>query len=113
MRILTVTMECLSLIFLLPGCAGPTSPFGAINSVSKKAVKIVNEMRSPAAPSARLLFYPHHQVWHDVSDFKIVIEDLKGVPDNPDLKLIYNGIDVTRSFLAHAHRSFLDPMHRR
>jgi hypothetical protein len=101
-------------IVLLAGCAGPMSPFGAIDGWQSKS-SIENEDKAAAwnGRDTRVRFFPARQVLHGPTAFSIIIEDPEGVPEDYRLKLTYNGIDVSSKFLARAEQNFLDPDHRR
>jgi soluble lytic murein transglycosylase-like protein len=102
-------------------CAGPTTPFGALRLFSKDSAE--SEARGPASlfgkdfefeetgPSVH--FYPPRQVLHTRTTFAVEIEDPKGVPEEPNIALFYNGFDVTKEFLAQATRTDSDPQKKK
>lgn len=101
---------------LLSGCAGPTTPLGAIHSFGKPNkkdyIKIktqkssededeggtpVRGLASTSDETPKIYFYPGKQVLHQISDLNIQIYDPKGI--NPDYKtyVFYDGYDITNS----------------
>lgn len=121
-----------SLICLL-GCAGPTTPFGAvsvtetINKIEQKISKreeawnfsASKAVRSPqnlenslvervVRSEPKIFFKPERQVLHKKSLFSMMIEDPEGITKNHDLKVFYNGFDVTQSLLRRADTAYLD-----
>lgn len=108
----TVTMVCLSLGVFLAGCAGPMSPFGAIQGMGSKVSKLVEKAIPSRSASTRLRFHPQHQVLHASTPFSVIIEDAYGVPEDFELTLVYNGEDVSQEFLRHAEFKSLDPLGR-
>lgn len=109
----TALAGCFSLIWLT-GCAGPMSPFGAINGWQSRASMQQEEALKPwSGRDTRVRFLPAHQVLHGPTPFAIVIEDPQGVPHHPQLTLSYNGMDITSAFMAQAERVPLDPDQRR
>jgi hypothetical protein len=100
----------LSLVTLIDlGCAGPATPFGAMNWPSF----LGGTNSSSLAPGYRLKFSPERQVLHSSTDLELMIEDADGVPENPKLQLSYNGKDVTSSFIGKAEKTYTDPSKRR
>jgi hypothetical protein len=97
-------------LLALCGCAGPTTPFGAVDIFHPSQLQPVDQERMPAttATDPTIKFSPHHQPLHDASTFIITIEDPAGIPDDYRLSLRYNNLDITRSFQAHAESIFLD-----
>jgi hypothetical protein len=94
------------------GCAGPTTPFGGLNGFGK-LVEVIKEKTGAGTHNPVITFEPHHQLFHDKATLDIVIEDPKGVPRDHRLVLIYNGLDVTSTFLAHSERIYMDLRHNR
>jgi hypothetical protein len=97
----------------ITACAGPMTPFGAVNLLSAK----LGLMRSPSSEGEldrpKIEFQPSRQVLHEASSFAVIIEDPNGVPIDHGFSLTYNGINVTREFLAHAETIPLDPLRHR
>lgn len=92
----------ISLAFWVLGCAGPTTPFGAVHTIKKPSKKSFLEARKthetivkPSTP--RMYFYPQKQVLHTSSDLIIQIQDPKGVDYGYQFHIYYNGYDVTNS----------------
>lgn len=113
---ITALAGCFSLV-MLSGCAGPMSPFGAINGWRGTVAASSTDQDAKSEPwngqDARVRFQPAHQVLHGPTAFSIVVEDPKGVPESFWMNLTYNGLNVTPEFLLRAERTYLDPGHRR
>ncbi len=122
------TLACV-FISALSGCAGPTTPLGAIWGIKPSAVVAANRgstktvepereeagagqpYRFPASglwaeaiakSRPRLRFDPPRQALHGPKTLKVIIEDPLGVKADYDFKVRYHGHDVTRSFLNQA-----------
>lgn len=106
----TVTMACLS--WCLAGCAGPMTPFGAIQGFGSKVSKFVEKAIPARNTLTRVRFQPRHQLLHASTPFSVIIEDANGVPDDFELTLVYNGENVSREFMRHAEYTQLDPLGR-
>ncbi len=96
-----------SFALIMISCAGPMNPFGASNmNLSPKAsleLIIPEKIREIASTvKANITFFPARQNWHSSSDFTINIDDERGVPENFQLDLYYNGVNVTDQLLSHA-----------
>ncbi|MDZ4660597.1 MAG: transglycosylase SLT domain-containing protein [Pseudomonadota bacterium] len=108
-----ITLNTL-LLTILVGCAGPTTPLGAIHSLGKpnkknfakiktqKSEEFPELSQAPARSLAqddkpKIYFYPGKQVLHQVNDLNIQIHDPKGI--SPDYKtfVFYDGYDITNS----------------
>ncbi|MGE4131523.1 MAG: lytic transglycosylase domain-containing protein [Bdellovibrionales bacterium] len=90
------------------GCAGPTSPFGAINNFKFYAdYTPLRESKTPQSET-KVIFEPERQVLHDKTQFSVLIEDPKGVPEEFSFQLTYNDLDVSEKFLGSASREYLD-----
>jgi len=108
-----VTYTCLSLSFWLAGCAGPATPFGAIDGFSSRVKEAMTSLFSKSAPHPAIQFSPERQFLHGATPFSITIEDMQGIPEDAGLALVFNGEDVTKQFLRKAERLYSDPLHRR
>ncbi len=82
------------------GCAGPTSPFGAISLFSSKLEKL----EKPSAPSVQVRFLPERQVLHEARDFAVEIVDLQGISSDHNFQIFFNRVEITSSFLLQADR---------
>ncbi|MBX3021393.1 MAG: transglycosylase SLT domain-containing protein [Bdellovibrionales bacterium] len=98
---------------MLTACAGPMSPFGAINGLPKLVSMGDGKVQPWNGRDTRVSFYPSHQVLHGPTSFSIIVEDPEGVPKDHWMQLSYNGLDVTHGFLARAERTYLDSSRRR
>lgn len=110
------------------GCAGPTTPLGAIWDLHPETSDLVPEMnadgvgrpvrsrRGGSRGIASLLsfvrgrdpeirFDPPRQVLHGAHTLKLIIDDPRGIADDSGLRIRYHGHDVTRSFLMQARFS--------
>ena len=122
------TFLIVSFSFLGIGCAGPYTPFGAVNTMKSPpdAVKEANakivmvdepeaeaepepEQREPAllsilVPSKRpsIQFQPDRQVLHGYKDWHVQINDVETANFKDRLKIIFNKQDVTARFLSLA-----------
>lgn len=107
-------LACLALSLGLCGCAGPMTPFGALNGLGSSAKQLLDKYLASSAKDgvARLSFYPQRQKLHGSAAFSIVIEDAQGVPEDFGLTVFYNGQEVGRQFLLRADREYMDPNHR-
>lgn len=103
-RISFVTLLAFSA--LLTACAGPMSPFGAINNLihNKAANAEADEDRGDGR--VKISFTPERQVLHEATSFRVKIEDPDGVPKGSIIKVIYNGVDVTQAFTRQAERKY-------
>lgn len=97
------TLPLFFALFCLTGCAGPMTPFGAQTVLNHD-----DPEAESTNPAANISFRPTHQILHAAFSFTAVIDDPQGIPDDYRIRVIYNGYDVTREFLAHAQRSFTD-----
>lgn len=80
----------------LVGCAGPTSPFGAINS-SLDSANFDEE--TPISDSPNIRFLPDRQVLHSQSAWKIQVQSPEKIPSDYYFKIFYNSKDVTKIYL--------------
>jgi hypothetical protein len=111
-RTLRATAALGSAVFLilsLTGCAGPTTPFGAINGFGSFAKVVSSKLFGGVASGTHIRFTPRRQVLHDRMTFDIIIDDPEGIPDSYSLLFIYNGRDMTSSFLRGASVAYTDP----
>lgn len=97
---------------LLSACAGPMTPFGALNTVHRLP-EAEAEGDSLGKSDVKIEFSPRRQVLHGQSPITIVIQDKKGVPENFLLRVSYNGIDVTSQFMRKVEKKYLDPQKKR
>lgn len=96
------------------GCAGPSTPFGAIHSLWPDNSKIspkVSETVANHTPvikefSPEIKFTPKRQKFHNQSKFGIHILDPSGFENEHELQILHNGTDVTNSFLRRAKKTF-------
>ncbi len=110
MRVLSIVATAV----LLLGCAGPTTPFGALNIFhSKSTASQLQETTGLVSSGPTIRFVPKHQVLHGPASFKVIIEDPNGVPDDSRISLFYNGFDVSDRFMSRSERTFLDLTGRR
>lgn len=97
-----------SLIILLSGtaaCVGPTTPFGGLDQVVE-----VEKEEMPATSQTspyKISFHPQAQVLHDRADFSVEINATRPLPDDLNLQITHNGIDVSETFLenSNVHKS--------
>jgi len=91
------------------GCAGPATPFGALNWPSF----LVGEKALSKTPGYNIRFFPARQVLHGSTDLELIIDDADGVLESPKVQISYNGKDVTSSFLGKAEKTYTDSSKRR
>jgi len=86
---------------LLCGCAGPTTPLGAV-----WVVKVPERAKAEHNwDRAKISFFPPRQVLHGPAPMMITIHDPDGIHADHELRVQYNGKDVTDSFLRQAQMS--------
>lgn len=114
----------------ISGCAGPTTPLGAIwelhpptqDSPPLSQVEEEEDAAPHAAPARglasvlsfgrdrdpKIQFDPPHQVLHGPHALKVIVDDPLGVHEGYGFEVRYHGHDVTRSFLMQARIAKLD-----
>ncbi len=99
------------LLLLLFGvrCAGPATPFGAIDALKAKGTELAAELKLIDAQPAMISFKPKRQVLHAATRFEVVIQDSKQIPKDFRFQILYNGQDLTGRFYAQAQREDLGP----
>jgi soluble lytic murein transglycosylase-like protein len=101
-----------AIIPFLISCAGPTTPFGAIDSLepltSKQTTTVNREARKPASSEtySSIRYTPDRQVLHDQTPFEIEIRSNEKIKDNYEISLLFNGYDVTKKFLNQCRKTF-------
>jgi len=109
----------MTLLFLLLGCAGPTSPFGAIGPLQNKLAvtleKASGPLLTPVLPATHnersiaesfkktknnisIEFFPRRQYLHDKSTLKIKIRDPQGMTSTSSIKVLYDGQNISAVF---------------
>lgn len=128
MKHTTAPVALISMFPLLMACAGPATPFGAIDEIvplpffpeyqarqhcvgvlaespSCRQLLIhhlrVSEPGEVREPQVDFIFRPPRQIWHQLSDFTIDVLSETPVSD-PEFQIFYNVNDVTKVFLSHA-----------
>lgn len=94
-------------IIALTSCAGPMTPFGSLEinhsqnraPASKETHLLSNDFRFSRA---KIHFKPGRQRLHDQQLFTVIIEDPDELLPMSKIKVIYNNIDVTDSYLKRA-----------
>ena len=108
-----------SLLFLLisitdfSGCAGPTTPLGAVwtvlpieqPSIESLMGFSVSKSETTDSLSPKIKLTPGKQVLHGPAPIKVMIEDANGGFSNYRFTVMYNGVDVTRSFTQYSKKS--------
>ncbi|MEZ4741623.1 MAG: hypothetical protein R3B45_04125 [Bdellovibrionota bacterium] len=117
---------------LIVNCAGPSSPFGAINRFKKpqqeaeylqenKKITFLSdnefdpatteEKNTSSIPDileeANISFYPDRQILHAPSKLKVIINTDVKINRQMDLKIFYNGDDMTSTILANSRMEIL------
>lgn len=82
------------------GCAGPTSPFGALHSLTllSKTPTTNGKMTDQSSP-IQIRFLPKRQILHSKSDLIVEISDAKNIPQLQNVKVFFNSVDVTSTFI--------------
>jgi len=97
---------------LTAGCAGPTTPFGAIHTLTPNFEKVkidlpkrnfssIGDARIPTVE-----FTPTRQKLHDRSYFEVKITDPAGFENEHEFQILHNGIDVTKNFMRRVRKTF-------
>jgi hypothetical protein len=100
----------LSSLFFM-GCAGPTSPFGAMDTLSS-IEETLQENLSHLLPSEKkyskpqFKISPDFQVLHKKSPLVLTINDPQGIPDDFHLRVYFNGYEITSEFYNNSEISF-------
>ena len=95
----------------MAGCAGPSTPLGALWAVHPSQVTRelaeVPDQPSPTlgAPGVTIDFRPERQVLHGPKPLVVRIADTQGLAEKPRIRVRYDGLDVTRTFLSQARRT--------
>ncbi len=85
---------------ILVSCAGPYTPFGAVNSYNSKSTNFLDLEENPL--EVKISLFPERQVLHRVEDFKILIEDVENIPDNYVFEVYYDRKNITKDFLKNS-----------
>lgn len=101
----------LSSFSITTGCVGPMSPFGGL-SLRRTPASFKVDAAADGGRHVRVRFTPERQVLHGPTTFSLIIEDPMGVPDDAQISITYNGVDVTSSFVSMARESSTDPFRR-
>jgi hypothetical protein len=83
------------------GCVGPTTPFGAIHSLTTISNTENDGQAITSQNSLQIRFLPKKQVLHGKSDLVVEIHDKETIPSLANIKVFFNSIDVTKTFLSH------------
>ncbi len=98
----------LILIFIcLTGCAGPMSPFGAINQDDKPTLEEFTSGRKTEAQGLSVIFTPDRQVLHSKSKLEITINSSDKIQESHLFKIYYNSKDVTDAYLKRSEKNIL------
>lgn len=80
-------------------CAGPSDPFGAINSYQQ-----VNSQSKSLDQRVSISFIPTKQISHRSHNFKVLINDPKGIGRNHELKVQYNDHYLSEDIMQKARK---------
>lgn len=83
------------MLCLLMSCAGPYSPFGAINAGTNNFGQILKQSNQSQEELVRV--YPKFQNIHRNHDLTIVLDNYT---DKSKFNVFYNGIEITESFIS-------------
>jgi hypothetical protein len=130
-RLLRITVDAQAIALVLPAlvaCAGPATPFGAIDSIlppqfysqygshelcsggsspwNACETYMIDKLRSGdigevKEPHVDISLNPPRQVWHDLVDFSVDVQS-EAELIAPEIRVFYNQQDVTEIFLKHA-----------
>jgi hypothetical protein len=98
-------------------CAGPSTPLGAVWAVHPNQVtRTLQSVEEPPSvtigvPGVKIDFKPNHQVLHGPKPLMVRIEDPAGLVEHPKLRVRYDGLDVTKTFLSQAIWTFKNGDH--
>jgi soluble lytic murein transglycosylase-like protein len=84
----------------LPACAGPATPLGSVWKVGAQASAPLEA--SSSGSGAKIDFRPSRQLLHGSHRLSVRIEDPSGVPQEDDVRILYDGYDVSQGFLLMA-----------
>jgi hypothetical protein len=92
------------------GCAGPSTPLGAVwafhpSQVNRSLASVPDApTQTEGVAGVHIDFNPTRQVLHGPKPLVVRIEDLNGIPEDPKLQVRYDGLDVTTTFLSQAKK---------
>ncbi|MCB0341504.1 MAG: transglycosylase SLT domain-containing protein [Bdellovibrionales bacterium] len=109
----------LGLTLLVSGCVGPTTPFGALEGLAlpkKNQSEMLNATNTGATEDSSgdeqiaslqptVEFSPGRQILHRPIDFRVTVKDPESVPESAQLRVYYNGYNVSKTFLKQAIQS--------
>lgn len=91
---------------VLTGCAGPATPLGAVWAWSPAQVyrepAAVSKPKDIRARGPEIFVSPSNQVLHRPSPVRIIVKDQGGSLEGHKFQVLYNGVDVTRSFFSQS-----------
>lgn len=94
---------------ILCSCAGPTSPFGAVNKLTpvEKTHTDISLVALETDNNYSVDFYPKQQFYHKRDTLRLDIKGKDKIPNIKNLRLIYNATDLTELFLKNStHKLF-------
>lgn len=94
----------ITLSIFLVACAGPTSPFGSIDSFYPDAriesiKNAIMNMSDNITENPTIEFFPKRQNLHQNKNFKVRINTTDTDSPEKNIKFYYNGLDQTNKFL--------------
>lgn len=102
-----VTSVGLSLCLTLISCAGPTTPFGPLDSIDPpkpESGPLASQITEAQKQPAHIEFSPKRQVLHASSTWSVRVTDPYGIPPTASLKVLFNNFDVTKDFLKRSRK---------
>lgn len=98
------TILFIALAFIT-GCAGPMSPFGAVNTGSEPTLEEFTSDQKAEYDNHSVTFIPDRQVLHSNAKLEIKIDSTDKIQDSHVFKIYYNSKDVTKSYLKRSNKS--------
>ncbi len=107
----TIPWPVFIIIVVFTSCAGPISPFGAIdvfNPPTDAGMEIghlptaIMNAQNETGLEPQIHFFPSRKLWHRSHHFKITIFDPSGIPFDHQIQIFFDKKDMTHEFLRHA-----------
>lgn len=84
----------ITIVMTSVGCTGPTQPFGVLKEKQRNIDLIVSQSQT----SAKITTIPERMNFNDKVTFKIKISDPDTVLPSHQVKIFYNGVNITSEF---------------
>lgn len=99
---LLISLRDFLLLLLLSHCAGPMTPFGGLSGFFSNPKHGAVKNIPSETQKIQVSFSPTRQVLHQKSDIVVNIHDQDGIPSDSRIQLVYNGYDITDSFVSRS-----------